>query len=235
MQDKLKVLKKLQDLDQELNDVRRQLTLRESEVEELTGERLRIEGMVKTLADALGLLEGELAELDCALTIEQDNVVKAEGRLPAIKTQKEYVAVLKEIDTAKKVNKEILDKVKHKNEEIAALAAEKAEKDGELAEVSARTAERAALIQAKIDEIKANSSARETERKELFAQIPPQLGKRYQVLIERRNGVAVVLAHKGACTGCNMLLPPQLYNNLYTTREILTCPLCSRLLYLGEG
>jgi hypothetical protein len=234
VQDKLKILKNLQDIDQELNDVRRQLAVLESEAGELTAERARVEGMVATLGDDLAHLEGELAELDCALSIEQDNVVKAEGRLPAIKTQKEYVAVLKEIDTAKKVNKEIQDRIKNKNEEIAALAAEKAEKDAELAAVSARTAERSALIQAQIDEIKANSNARETERKELFAQIPPTLGKRYQVLIERRNGVAVVLAHKGACTGCNMLLPPQLYNNLYTTQEILSCPLCNRLLFIGE-
>jgi predicted nucleic acid-binding Zn-ribbon protein len=235
VQDKLKILKNLQDIDQELNDVRRQLAVLESEAGELTAERTRVEGMVATLGDDLAHLEGELAELDCALSIEQDNVVKAEGRLPAIKTQKEYVAVLKEIDTAKKVNKEIQDKIKSKNEEIAALAAEKVEKDADLAAISARTAERAALIQAQIDEIKANTSARETERKDLFAQIPPSLGKRYQVLIERRHGVAVVLAQKGACTGCNMLLPPQLYNNLYTTREILSCPLCNRLLYLGEG
>ena len=235
MQDKLKILKNLQDIDQELNDVRRQLAVLESETGELTAERARVEGMVATLGGDLAHLENELAELDCALSIEQDNVVKAEGRLPAIKTQKEYVAVLKEIDTAKKVNKEIQDRIKNKKEEIAALAAEKAEKDAELAAVSARTAERSALIQAQIDEIKANSNARETERKELFAQIPPTLGKRYQVLIERRNGVAVVLAHKGACTGCNMLLPPQLFNNLYTTQEILSCPLCNRLLYIGEA
>lgn len=234
MQDKLKVLKKLQDLDQELNDVRRQLTLCENEAEELTAERLRIEGMVTSLNEALALLEGELAELDCALTIEQDNVLKAEGRLPAIKTQKEYVAVLKEIDTAKKVNKEIQERIKAKSEEIAALAAEKVEKDADLAAVCARTDERCAVITAQIDEIKANASAHEVERKELFGQIPPALGKRYQVLSERRNGVAIVPAVKGACTGCNMLLPPQLYNNLYTTREILSCPLCSRLLYLGE-
>lgn len=234
MQEKLKVLKKLQDIDQELNDVRRQLTVLESEAEELTAERVRVEGMVTTLGDDLALLEGELTELDCALSVEQDNVVKAEGRLPAIKTQKEYVAVLKEIDTAKKVNKEIQDRIKSKNEEIASLAAEKAEKDAELAAVTARTAERSALIQSQIDEIKANTNSREIERKELFAQIPVSLGKRYQVISERRNGVAIVSAQKGACTGCNMLLPPQLYNNLYTTQEILSCPLCSRLLYIGE-
>lgn len=234
MQDKLKILKNLQDIDQELNDVRRQLALLESEAEELTADRVRVEGMVATLGEDLAVLEGELAELDCSLSVEQDNVIKAEGRLPAIKTQKEYVAVLKEIDNAKKVNKEIQDRIKSKNEEIASLAAEKAEKDAELAAVSERTAERSASIYARINEIKENSSAREEERKELFAQIPASLGKRYQVLSERRNGIAIVPAHKGACTGCNMLLPPQLYNNLYTTREILSCPLCSRLLYLGE-
>ena len=235
MQEKLKILKNLQDLDQELNDVRRQLALLENDALELTAERVRVEGMVATLTEDLARLEGELAEFNCALSIEQDNVSKAEGRLPAIKTQKEYVAVLKEIDTAKKVNKEIQDRIKSKKEEIGALAAEKEEKDAELAAVTAHTSERSAQITAKMDEIKANTSAREVERKELIGQIPPALSKRYQVLIERRNGVAVVLAQKGACTGCNMLLPPQLFNNLYTTREILSCPLCNRLLYLGEG
>ena len=235
MQEKLIILKNLQDLDQELNDVRRQLAVLESEAGELTAERVRVEGMVASLDEELAILGSELAELDCALSVEQDNVIKAEGRLPAIKTQKEYVAVLKEIDTAKKFNKETQDRIKSKNEEIAALAAEKAEKDVELAAVAERTTERIAMIQAQIDEIKANTSVREAQRKDLFGQVPPSLGKRYQVLIERRHGVAVVPAQKGACTGCNMLLPPQLYNNLYTTREILSCPLCNRLLYLGEA
>lgn len=235
MQEKLIILKNLQDLDQELNDVRRQLTVLEVEAEELTAERVRVEGMVATLDHDVAALEGELTELDCALLVEQDNVVKAEGRLPAIKTQKEYVAVLKEIDTAKKVNKEIVDRIKNKHDEIAALAAEKAEKDDELAAVSARTAERCAEITAKINKIKAQTSASELKRKELFAKLPVSLGKRYQVLIERRHGVAVVHAHKGACTGCNMLLPPQLFNNLYTTQEIISCPLCSRLLYIDEA
>lgn len=234
MQEKLIILKNLQDLDQELNDVRRQLTILENEAEELTAERVRVEGMVSTLGQDLATLEGQLTELDCALLVEQDNVVKAEGRLPAIKTQKEYVAVLKEIDTAKKVNKEIHDRIKNKNDEIASLAAEKVEKDEELAAVTARTSERCASIMAKMNEIKKQTSASESKRKELFGQIPVSLGKRYQILIERRHGVAVVIAHKGACTGCNMLLPPQLFNNLYTTQEILSCPLCSRLLYIGE-
>lgn len=234
MQEQLTLLKELQKLDQELNDVRRQLTALESETEGLTAERSRVEGMVQILQDDLQRLQGELGELDCALSVEQDNVVKAESRLPAIKTQKEYVAVLKEIDTAKKVNKEIQERIKAKRDEIDALAGEKAEKDEELAAISERTAERADLIAVQISEITEQTRAREAQRDALLAQLPAPLRKRYQMLIERRNGVAVVAARKGACTGCNMQLPPQLFNNLYTTREVLACPLCNRLLYLGE-
>ena len=60
------------------------------------------------------------------------------------------------------------------------------------------------------------------------------LRKRYQLLLDRRGGVAVVEARNGACLGCNMHLPPQLFNSLYLAKEVQTCPHCNRLLYVEK-
>jgi predicted nucleic acid-binding Zn-ribbon protein len=66
----------------------------------------------------------------------------------------------------------------------------------------------------------------------LLNQLPVTLRKRYLLLMERRGGVAVVEARNGACLGCHMHLPPQMYNSLFTLQEVQSCPHCSRLLFV---
>lgn len=234
MQEQLELLKALQGLDQELNEVRRESGRLETETAGLDAERTRVEAMAATLAADLECLETDLLELKRAIAAEQDSVARAEGRLPAIKTQKEYVAVLKEIDTAKKVNKELQDRIRAKEDEIAALAGEKSEKDAELAEVTSRTADRCSAIAAQVAEVGERADRCAGERDTLLEKLPVTLRKRYQMLIERRNGIAIVAARRGTCCGCNMQLPPQLYNSLFTTKELQSCPHCHRLIYLGE-
>jgi predicted nucleic acid-binding Zn-ribbon protein len=58
--------------------------------------------------------------------------------------------------------------------------------------------------------------------------------KRYEKLREGRRGVAVAEARAGGCMGCNMQLPPQMYNNLYKGEELITCPHCQRILVLKQ-
>jgi uncharacterized protein len=44
--------------------------------------------------------------------------------------------------------------------------------------------------------------------------------------------VAVVEAKEGNCMGCNMHLPPQLYNTLFRADDVITCPHCQRILVM---
>ncbi len=50
----------------------------------------------------------------------------------------------------------------------------------------------------------------------------------------RRNGIAVVSARSSICSGCNMNLPPQLYNELQRSEELICCPNCNRIIYWDE-
>ena len=54
---------------------------------------------------------------------------------------------------------------------------------------------------------------------------------RPEFIAGRRPGKAVVAAHQGMCTGCNMMLPPQLYNELQLDLKILQCTTCQRILF----
>jgi len=50
----------------------------------------------------------------------------------------------------------------------------------------------------------------------------------------RRNGIAIVAVSRGICSGCHMNIPPQLYNELQRSEQILCCPNCNRILYWDE-
>jgi len=236
VQEQMELLKELQEIDQELNKVGQSRKELETERSALNADVERVQGMVDSLAADGEALREQRRELTQALVLEQENVKKAESRLPTIKTQKEYVAVLKEIDTAKKMNKDIEDKIRAKDGEIEVLSREQEEKEAELASLKEKVDSRQEEIAAVLAEYAQTEEEKGSQRDPLLKGLPAPLRKRYQLLFERRGGMAVVEARNGACLGCNMHLPPQLFNSLFQTQEIQSCPHCNRLLFVNtEG
>jgi len=232
VQAKMEKLRDLQELDQELIGIRHKRQTLEKEQQALGEDQARIQAMVDKLDGEIDALKEERAALQQALVQEQDNVQKAESRLPAIKTQKEYVAVLKEVDTAKKMNKELLDSIQRKDAEIDVLAKDREEKAEELGALQEKAGARNAEIDAAMAEFDGVLEEKGGQREALLKELSTTVRKRYQMLLERRGGIAVVEARNETCLGCNMHLPPQLFNNLFTANEIQSCPHCNRLLYV---
>ncbi|WP_146032935.1 zinc ribbon domain-containing protein [Geothermobacter hydrogeniphilus] len=232
MQEKLVVLRELQSLDQQLiklDEKRRQL---ESAISGQRLEMARVQEMVDGLADEMEGFQTRRRELNDAIAQEERNIERSDARLPDIKTQKEYVAVLKEIDTAKAMIRDLQAQLAEVDRQLESLGSDRAEKEQELASLAATVEAR----QAEVDQEMAGFSSSVAEmngRKEsLLERIPAGVRKRYQTLISRRGGMAVVEARNGACTGCNMQLPPQLYNSLFKLDKPQYCPHCNRLIYV---
>ena len=94
------------------------------------------------------------------------------------------------------------------------------EKDGEIAR------SKMAEVQKKID-------ALQVTRDKVAAGIRPDYLKRYGA-IRMRRGLAVATVRNGTCLGCNMNVPPQLYNTLQRGNTLETCPYCHRIIYWEE-
>jgi len=56
----------------------------------------------------------------------------------------------------------------------------------------------------------------------------------YERLVEAKQGVGIVAVRNFVCMGCGMSLPPQVVNEIKMYKEIVHCPMCSRILYLEE-
>ncbi len=211
--EKEKLLKEISGLDEKLEAARADITVKRAEMDEI---------------------ELGKKELEENLESETDNIARSEVRLKEIKTQKEYQAVSKEVSAAKKVKAELEEQILQKITRVDELNAEITTMDEALKSLEENIDSRKAETQQKIDEIESGISADIAGRESMVDDIQPSLMKRYAMLREKRQGLAVVEARNGSCLGCNMNLPPQIYNNLYKTENIVTCPHCQRLLFLRQ-
>jgi len=176
-------------------------------------------------------VQQEKREKERAIEEERDKVEKAKSKLMSIKTNKEYYAMLKEIEATKRTNAA-------REEELLAILSryEDLEKrlsdlQAEVEEVGGRYRERMVDIEARMSRFDKDISALLAKKTEIVSRIDASLSRRFEMIFERRDGVAIVPARDQSCTGCHMNIAPQLFNLLQRDDKLYSCPNCNRILY----
>jgi len=173
---------------------------------------------------------GKEADLEDRLA----RVKTLKDRVSEVKSNVEYQARLKEINAAEAATRSLEDEVLALMESIEAMSADREEVEQafqeasrQMEEIKAGVEERAAFLEQEIKELKSDREARR-------GNIDEELYLEYENIMEKENGLAVVLVKDRICHGCNMSIPPQLYNEVRSTDRIYTCPECFRMLYYKE-
>lgn len=165
------------------------------------------------------------------LQMERDKVKKWEGRLGEIRTPREYAALSREIDIARKTNET-------QTEALKALVAQAAELHKALDAAGEALSEREMAAEAEQAELSAREQEfgrkladLEVRRADAAKRVEPALLARYEGIKKRRAGIAVATVVGHTCKGCNRNIPPQLYIVLQRAESIETCPNCNRIIY----
>jgi len=142
--------------------------------------------------------------------------------------------MLKEIEATKRANSS-------RDEELLAVLSRYEELDkrlsdlrAEVEEVGGRYRERMVDIEARMSKFDQEISTLLSKKTEIASRIDASLVRRFEMIFERRDGVAIVPARDHSCTGCHMNIAPQLFNLLQRDDRIHSCPNCNRILYF-EG
>jgi len=201
-------------------------------------------GIARTLDDAregfAGLqaraaqLEKDKVELETSHAAELINIQRSETNMKEIKTNKEYQAVGREIAAARKQVTELEELVLQKITQLDELNNEITASQTSLAELEQNTEQRRSEKQREIDKVQQDIDVDSLRRDVITKELPANVIKRYDNLRAQRRGQAVAVARDGYCLGCNMHLPPQLYNSLFKCEELITCPHCQRMLILKQ-
>ena len=233
MRDQLRRLEELQRHDAKIQELENSLKAIPAKLASTQTDLARVEALLTNERQALTETERYYSEQKGLLVDDEQQVAGAKHKLAQAKNSKEYMAAQREIEqrreslTAREGEiAKLVDAVEAKKKllsdrsgDVQALK-DSISKDGDAAR--ARMAE----IEGKIAELR-------TERDQLAAQVKPDVLKRYSS-IRMRRGLAVVSVRNGTCQGCNMNIPPQLYNVLQRGQTIETCPSCHRIIYWEE-
>lgn len=234
MRKSLKMLDELQEIDLKIDSFKGEKEGMLQEQALLDSKVAEAESVITVKNAELSSLEEEKGGLEESLAIEAENITRSEGRIKEIKTQKEYQAVSKEITAARKQKAEMEEQVLQKIGRIEELKGEIAGLEENIAALQGNIASQKAEVQVRIDKLDEGILKDSTAREEIVKTLPSSIIRRYTLLREQRRGLAVAAAKGGSCLGCNMNLPPQLYNTLFRGEELITCPHCQRMLILRQ-
>ena len=235
LREKLKSLEELQKIDVEAHELRQEserLPARRAEIQaEVAAVRRGYDEQRSKLEDN----ERERRSLEQLLAMERDKVKKWEGRLGDIKTPREYAALSREIDIAKKTNET-------QGEQIRTLGAAAADLEKALGEREEALLDREETAKRELEQLEQRAAelARklaelEQRRLEQSKIVEPSLLGKYENIRRRRAGIAVTPVVGNTCRGCNRNIPPQLSIILQRADSIETCPNCHRIIYSAEA
>jgi uncharacterized protein len=202
----------------------------------------------KKLQDTLEAMKSDLARLEEVyqqkqvqrkkregdLAAQEENVKKYTGQQTQVKTNKEYSALQTEINQLKADNSMLeeeiillLDEIDNdsKNVDIQKKKLEEEEKKVQTEEAKLKEIE---------EKLKKEISTLEDKRKELLPQIDRHTLERYQQILKRRSGVALVSVKDGSCGACFCKLPPQVINEIKQGSQFVSCERCTAILYIEE-
>ncbi len=164
-----------------------------------------------------------------------EKIKKLKARTSEIKTNKEYQAHLKEIETAEKEVRSIEDDILILMEQIESAQKELKVQEERVKKEETRVRDYEKGLMNETEEAEREIGRLKAQRTDIVKKIAPGIYQLYITLLESKRGLAVTEAVNEICQGCNMNISPQLYVELKKNDRIYQCPQCHRILYWRES
>jgi len=158
-------------------------------------------------------------------------IKKSPEKLRAVKTNREYQSILKEMEELKAKNSQAEDEMLLCLDHIDETEKNISVKKDEYSRVKERVNSDKETIMQEVEIGKERLAKLEVEWNEVSSKVKPELLKRYMMVKRRVKGIAIASVKKSVCSGCNINLPPQMYNELQCCDSLKFCPNCQRIIY----
>jgi len=143
-----------------------------------------------------------------------------------IKTNKEYQALLHEIEMIKDSNSREEEEILRLMDEIDEAKKSLSKKEKEVVILLEKIEVEKKTIQEKMTHDDAGWSKQKERRETLAKQLESKLYRLYNTLREKRQEVSVVRAIHEICQGCFLNIPPQTFNEVQKNDTLIQCPHC---------
>jgi uncharacterized protein len=234
IQEQINILVEVQGVEVEIHQAGRLVNALSDEAAALDQAVAEREALVSAEKETLDDLKKAYRELDSESKVNAGMIVKSNEKLRAVKTNKEYQSILKEIDEIRKKNSGIEDRMLELLETIESAEAAAKAKAAELAAFLQSYREKKETFAAKAQRERQAVEALNEKKAQISAKADPQLITVLDEVKKKVRGLAVVPVQQAICMGCHMNIPAQLFNELQRFDELRFCPHCHRIIYWKE-
>ncbi len=224
-------LVKLQSIDTQLRDIEELLGDLPTRVDELNKKE-------KSLLDKLSSNKERIKEIDLACSKNEgklldlkDKIDKHKDQLFLVTNNKQYDAIMHEIDHLKQERDRIETEELEWLEEKETLDSETKEKEESLESLTADLSERRQKLETAISNSADEKNVLERDRDEASKEVSQPVMLVYEKVIRARNGLAVAEIVNNSCGGCGAIVPPQTVSEIRNGTKLHNCGSCGRFLY----
>ncbi|MEX6687826.1 C4-type zinc ribbon domain-containing protein [Danxiaibacter flavus] len=235
VEEKLSALVKLQKIDSKLDEIQvlkgelpMEVSDLEDEIQGLTNRKNRIEEEINGITDFIEQKKNAIKEADAL-------VKKYEKQSNAVKNNREFEAINKEIEMQQLEGKLAEKHIRDANEELA-------EKVKVLEHAKKQIANKEGVLNHKkgeLEKIIVETEKEENHFRQMNEDARKGMDERLQFSYDRirksyRNGLAVVPVVRDACGGCFNAIPPQKQSEIRQRKKVMVCENCGRILVDDE-
>lgn len=235
MKEDLELLLKLQVLDYDRGELERSKEyipdMMDNLKREITENEDNFSSNEKELSEATIVQKN----LELEVSSLQDDLKKLKSQMMAIKTNKEYDALVSQIDAVKGSMNDKETTLLETIESVEMLE----DGIGELRKKSVDTKktndDQLGILQEKMDSVGTKVKMKDDERQNITVRVPKRIMSIYERIRKSRGGSVVITVKKRACGACFKALPPHRIQELKRGDQMITCDNCGRLLFWQDG
>ncbi len=231
----------LYEIERELRNLQQRIAAKKRQANIQARRVAGVAGDLETKRDQLQHRQAETAEHDLEVNVFDEKIAKLRVALNQVKTNKEYQAVLADINTTKADSTKLEDRTLNLMEDVDTLTKAIGELETQHEAEQARLTSLRSACTAFEKEVADELAALEQKRDEAASDIPPTVRATFERVADNYDGEAlamVVQVHpkrlEFSCGGCHMSVPLELVNALKSREDIQCCNVCGRILYVED-
>jgi predicted nucleic acid-binding Zn-ribbon protein len=235
----LDALHRLQEVELQIAEIQRGIDRKHRAVHKHDERIAQIDAQLRAEQSALRTDQMEADRLDLDLKSRDAEIAKYRLALQVAKTNKEYSAILTQLNTHKADNSKLEEKVLALMGQVDARKKTIAGINEQRAAETARLAELQTLAKAEEDRCRDRLNSLGAERNQAASAVPHAALEFFNRVAKKNEGVAmakVIRTHpkraEYACDGCNMAINIEQVNAILSRDEAITCNICGKILYV---
>ncbi len=225
------ILVNLQTIDSGKKRISTMLSKVDEKIRKLDVELNTSRSIVEQSETVLDDLQKKYREIETELNMNAPRIEKSKEKLRAVKNNKEYQSLLKEIEELKKQSSLLEDGMLECLEQIESTEVSAKQSETEFRFIEERILQEKQEVSKETEKGKFELDTLNGEWDQVAAGVAPEIMNTFDKVRKKARGAAIAPVINAVCQACNMNIPSQMFNDLQRFESLTFCPSCQRIIY----